>query len=35
MNAGASTIPEGQKKPYVMVGLGTGIAPLRAMVQDR
>lgn len=35
MNAGSVTIPEGQNKPYVMVGLGTGMAPLRAMVQDR
>lgn len=35
MNAGSVTIPEGQTKPYIMVGLGTGMAPLRAMIQDR
>jgi len=35
MNAGGICIPDGQEKPYVMVGLGTGIAPFRAMIQDR
>lgn len=35
MHAGGITIPNGQEKPYVMVALGTGIAPMRAMVQER
>jgi len=35
MNAGGITIPDTANVPYVMVGLGTGIAPFRAMVQDR
>jgi len=35
MNSGAMFIPEKQDKPCVMVGLGTGIAPFRSMIQDR
>ena len=35
VNGAGITIPETNALPCVMVGLGTGIAPLRAMVQDR
>lgn len=35
VNAAGITIPDSQKPPYVMVGLGTGLAPLRAMIEER
>jgi len=35
VNGAGITIPETNAHPCVMVGLGTGIAPFRAMVQDR
>lgn len=35
INAAGITIPDTHSLPCVMVGLGTGIAPFRAMVQDR
>lgn len=35
MNAAGITIPDDHAPPYFMVGLGTGLAPLRAMIQDR
>ena len=35
MNAAGITIPDSHEHPCVMVGLGTGIAPFRAMVEDR
>lgn len=35
MNAAGITIPDTHSLPCVMVGLGTGIAPFRAMVEDR
>lgn len=35
MNAAGITIPDTHELPCVMVGLGTGIAPFRAMVEDR
>jgi len=35
MNAGSMFIPEKPNKPCLMVGLGTGIAPFRAMIQER
>ena len=35
MNAAGITIPDHHALPCVMVGLGTGIAPFRAMVEDR
>lgn len=35
MNAAGITIPDTHSFPCVMVGLGTGIAPFRAMVEDR
>lgn len=35
MNAGSVCIPPNQDKPYVMVGMGTGLAPLRAFIQER
>lgn len=35
MNAAGINVPDTQAAPCVMVGLGTGIAPLRAMIEDR
>ncbi len=35
INSAGINIPDSQKPPYVMVALGTGIAPMRAMVQER
>ena len=35
VNAAGITIPDHHDLPAVMVGLGTGIAPFRAMVEDR
>ena len=35
MNAAGIEIPDTHSLPCVMVGLGTGIAPFRAMVEDR
>lgn len=35
INAAGITIPDTHSLPCVMVGLGTGIAPFRAMVEDR
>ena len=35
MNAAGITIPDTHSLPCVMVGLGTGIAPFRAMIEDR
>ncbi len=35
MNAAGITIPDVHSFPCMMVGLGTGIAPFRAMVEDR
>ncbi|CAH1775312.1 unnamed protein product [Owenia fusiformis] len=35
INAAGITLPDTQKPPYIMVGLGTGLAPLRAMVEER
>lgn len=35
LNAAGINIPDSQKPPYVMVALGTGIAPMRAMIQER
>jgi len=35
MNAAGINIPDTQAPPYLMVALGTGIAPMRAMIQDR
>jgi homodimeric pyruvate:ferredoxin (flavodoxin) oxidoreductase len=35
INAAGITVPNTHAFPCVMVGLGTGIAPFRAMVQDR
>lgn len=35
MNAAGINIPDTQAPPYVMVALGTGIAPMRAMIQER
>jgi sulfite reductase alpha subunit-like flavoprotein len=35
MNAAGITIPDTEALPCVMVGLGTGIAPFRAMVEER
>jgi sulfite reductase (NADPH) flavoprotein alpha-component len=35
MNAAGITIPDTHSLPCVMVGLGTGIAPFRAMVEER
>ena len=35
MNAAGITIPDHHELPCVMAGLGTGIAPFRAMVEDR
>lgn len=32
MCAGGINVPEDHESPFVMVGLGTGIAPLRAMI---
>ena len=35
MNAAGINIPDSQAPPYLMVALGTGIAPMRAMIEDR
>lgn len=35
MNAAGINIPDTHDAPCIMVGLGTGIAPFRAMVEDR
>jgi len=35
INGSAVTVPKDQKVPFIMVGLGTGLAPFRAFVQDR
>lgn len=35
MNAAGITVPDTHQFPCIMVGLGTGIAPLRAMIEDR
>jgi sulfite reductase alpha subunit-like flavoprotein len=35
INAAGITVPDTHSLPCVMVGLGTGIAPFRAMVEDR
>lgn len=35
INAAGITVPDNHAAPRVMVGLGTGIAPFRSMVQDR
>ncbi len=35
MNAAGINIPDNNEPPYIMVALGTGIAPMRAMVEDR
>lgn len=35
MNAAGINYPQSTKPPIVMVGLGTGLAPFRAMIEDR
>ncbi len=35
MVAGGINVPEHHRDPFIMCGLGTGIAPLRAMIQER
>lgn len=35
MNAAGINVPDTHAFPCIMVGLGTGIAPLRAMIEDR
>lgn len=35
MSAAGINIPDNPRPPYVMVALGTGIAPMRAMIEDR
>jgi sulfite reductase (NADPH) flavoprotein alpha-component len=35
MSPAAIQIPDTQRPPYIMVALGTGIAPMRAMLQER
>jgi sulfite reductase alpha subunit-like flavoprotein len=35
MNAAGINYPQSPKPPIVMVGLGTGLAPFRAMIEDR
>ena len=35
MNAAGINVPDTHAFPCVMVGLGTGVAPLRAMIEDR
>lgn len=35
ITAGGTIHPETQQPPIVMVALGTGLAPMRAMIQDR
>lgn len=35
INAAGITIPDSHAPPFVMVALGTGLAPFRAFIQDR
>ncbi|XP_064607290.1 pyruvate:ferredoxin oxidoreductase-like [Liolophura sinensis] len=35
INAAGITIPDSHKPPFVMVGLGTGLAPFRAFIEER